>query len=156
MVEAAELRLRRVEDREAIRDLIARYGPLADAGEAQALAALWTEAGEYDVGGFHVARGRPAIAALIDAALHRALMADGCAHVLSAPAIDLDGDKAIAVNHSIVFRRNGDEWTVWRASANRWELARTPEGWRVARRVNRPLDGNPGAFALLSAAQPAS
>ena len=95
MAEAAEHRLRRLEDREAIRELIARYGPLADAGEAQALAALWSEDGEYDVGGFGIARGRPAIAALIDADFHRSLMAQGCAHVLSPPTIDLDGDRAM-------------------------------------------------------------
>jgi uncharacterized protein (TIGR02246 family) len=156
MAEPADFRLRRLEDREAIRDLIARYGPLADAGEAQALAALWCEDGEYDVGGFGVARGRAAIAALIDADFHRSLMTEGCAHILSPPAIDLDGDRAIAVNHSLVLRRQADNWTVWRAAANRWELARTSEGWRVERRVNRPLDGKPDARALFAGDQPAS
>ena len=156
MAEAAEHRLRRLEDREAIRELIARYGPLADAGEAQALAALWSEDGEYDVGGFGIARGRPAIAALIDADFHRSLMAQGCAHVLSPPTIDLDGDRATAVNHSLVLRHRADEWKVWRVAANRWDLIRTSDGWRIARRVNRPLDGAPDALNLLVCGQPAS
>jgi hypothetical protein len=149
MAEPADFRLGRLEDREAIRDLIARYGPLADAGEAQALAALWCEDGEYDVGDFGIARGRAAIAALIDADFHRSLMAEGCAHFLSPPAIDLDGDRAIAVNHSLVLRRNGDGYAVWRASSNHWKLVRKLEGWRVRRRINRPLDGSEAAREML-------
>ena len=143
-------RLRRLEDAEAIRNLIARYGPLADAGDAARVALLWSVDGEYDVGGVAVAHGRREIAALIDAPLHRALMAQGCAHALSSPAIALDGDRAVAVNHSLVLRREGGGYAVWRASANRWELVRTGEGWRVARRVNRPLDGREAARALLA------
>lgn len=149
-----EARLRRLEDAEAIRTLIARYGPLADAGEAQAVAALWAEDGEYDIGGFGTRRGREEIAGAIDAPFHRQLMAEGCAHVLTPPAIDLDGDLAIAINHSFVARRDGDSdgWRVWRVSANRWELLRTAEGWRVARRVNRPIDGSPDVLTLFAGA----
>ena len=38
-----EQRLRALEDREAIRNLIASYGALADCGAADELAALWNE-----------------------------------------------------------------------------------------------------------------
>ena len=38
-------------DREAIRDHIARYGPAADSGDADGVAALFDEAGVYAVGG---------------------------------------------------------------------------------------------------------
>ncbi len=148
MAPDADTRLRGLEDAEAIRTLIARYGPLADAGEAETLALLWHEAGEYDVAGFGVARGHAEIAALIEAPFHRALLAQGCAHVLSAPAIALDGDGASALNHSMVLRQMDETWEVWRVSANRWEFVRTSAGWRVARRVNRPLDGNADALAL--------
>lgn len=147
-----EARLDALADAEDIRNLIARYGPLADAGDAAGVAGLWTEEGEYDVGGFGIARGREQIAALIDAPFHRALMAQGCAHVMSPPAIALDGDRATAINHSLVFRGEGEGYTVWRAAANRWELVRTADGWRVSRRVNRPLDGSDAAGALLASA----
>ena len=148
---AAESRLQQLQDADAIRNLIAGYGPLADAGDAQGVAALWAEDGEYDVGGFAVARGRDQITALIDDPFHCELMAQGCAHVLSPPAIALDEDRATAVNHSLVLRREGEGYAVWRAAANRWELVRTGEGWRVARRVNRPLDGSEDARTLLAA-----
>lgn len=150
MPESIAERLRTLEDREAIRDLIARYGPLADAGDPQAVAALWSEDGSYTVGGMGEARGRSAIAALISGPLHQSLLDDGCAHVLTSPAIDLAGDSAVARCHSVVFRHEDGEWAAVRVSANRWELARTSAGWRVVRRENALLDGAAAARALLS------
>ena len=150
MPESVAERLRALEDREAIRDLIARYGPLADAGDALAVAALWSEDGSYAVGGMGEARGRAAIAALISGPVHQSLLADGCAHILTSPAIDLAGDSAVARCHSVVFRHEGGEWAPVRVSANRWELARTSAGWHVTRRENALLDGSAAARALLS------
>lgn len=143
-----EERLTALEDREAIRNLIASYGPLADSGNAEAVAALWTEDGSYAVGGMAEAKGRAAIAALIDGDTHRALMAAGCAHLLGPVAIDIDGDRAVARGHSVVFRNGPSAVEVWRVSANRWELVRTAGGWGVERRVNAPLDGSEAARAL--------
>jgi len=143
-------RLRLLEDREAIRDLIARYGPLADAGNAEAVAALWHEDGVYAVGGMGEARGREAIAALISGPVHQSLLTDGCAHVLTSPAIDLAGDSAVARCHSLVFRHEDGEWAPVRVAANRWELRRGTTGWQVMRRDNALLDGSLAARALLS------
>lgn len=145
-------RLRALEDRAAITGLIARYGPLADAGDSAGVAALWCEDGEYEVGGFGVARGHREIAALIDGEAHQGFMARGCAHVLSAPSIALDGDAAVSVNHSVLLRKMSDGFEAWRVSANRWELRRTGEGWRVARRINCPLDGGEAGRTLLASA----
>ena len=133
-------RLGRLEDAEAIRNLIAAYGPLADAGQADAVAMLWTEDGEYDVGGYGVAKGRAAIAGLIASDTHRALMATGCAHILSPHHIVLDGDRARATGYSAVLRRSGDGYEIWRASTNIWELERQNDGgWLAVRRVNPPI-----------------
>lgn len=145
-------RLSALEDREAIRDLIARYGPLADAGDCSGAAALWTRDGVYEVGGFGEYRGREAIQALLEGESHQTLIAGGSAHVLGPPAIDLRGDQAVARNHSVVFRKAGDVWEAHRASANEWHLLRTPQGWRIARRINHLLDGAPEARALLAGA----
>lgn len=143
-------RLRALEDREAIRDLIASYGPLADTGNAAAVASLWREDGSYAVGGMGESEGRAAIAALITGPVHQQLMADGCAHVLSPVAIDLDGDRAVARGYSCVFRWTGAVWDAVRVSANRWELARASSGWQVLRRENALLDGGRAAQALLT------
>ena len=143
-------RLRALEDREAIRELIARYGPLADAGDGEAIAAMWTEDGSYGVGGMGEVRGRAAIAGLMASPTHRGLMADGCAHLLGPVTIDLDGDRATARGHSVVFRHSGGSFAPWRVAANRWDLVRTDTGWRVRHRENALLDGSEAARALLS------
>ena len=145
-------RLQRLEDIDAIRALIARYGPLADAGISKELAALWTEDGTYEVGNFGTAKGREEIAALIDSETHRGLMAQGCAHILPSPSITLNGDRATATGYSIVLRKVGDAWEAWRVSANRWELERQSDGeWLAAKRINQLLDGSEAARALLGA-----
>lgn len=142
-------RLTALEDREAVRELIARYGPLADAGDAQALAELWTEDGEYVVTGFATARGHAEIAALIEGPVHRQFMADGCAHLLGPAAVTVAGDVATARCHSLVLRHEEGSFVVHRVSANRWSFRRTAKGWRAVRRENALLDGAQAARALL-------
>lgn len=150
MADTSGARLRALKDREAIREIIACYGPLADSGDAAAVAALWTSDGVYAVDGFPEAKGHAAIAALIEGPMHQDLMASGCAHVLSAPTITVTGDQAVAVCHSVVFRKNGEGWNAVRVAANRWQFVRTALGWRVARRDNALLDGRQAARSLLS------
>lgn len=146
-----EARLRALEDHEAIRRLIAAYGPLADAGDGSGLANLFTADGEYDVGDWGVLRGRDELLRIVDNPVHQGWMEQGVAHALSAPRILLSGDQATATNHSLVLLRQADQtWHTVRAAANRWELVRNPEGaWKIARRINRLLDGSAAARALL-------
>lgn len=153
IIEALATRLQALEDRETIRDVIARYGPLADRGDAQALAALWAEDGTYEVVGFATAHGRAEIAALIDAPYHRDLMADGCAHLLGPVAITVEGDSATAAGHSVVFRHHEGTFSAFRVSANCWTLRRDVDDghWRVQHRANALLDGAAAARVLLSA-----
>ena len=61
-VQALATRLRALEDKDAIRELIARYGPMADSGDASGVADLWSESGTYSVGGVAEAKGEAAIA----------------------------------------------------------------------------------------------
>lgn len=143
-------RLIALEDREEIRELITRYGPLADCGDAAGVAALWWPDGVYAIAGFDEAKGHAAIAALIEGPEHQALMADGCAHILGPVSIDLLGEEAVARGHSLVVRRKASGFEIYRASANRWKLKKGPQGWRVVRRDNAVLDGTTVARSLLS------
>lgn len=121
-------RLAALEDREAIRDLIGRYGPLADAGDCARAAALWTPDGVYSVEGFGEYRGRAAIQALLEGEAHQALIAGGSAHILSDPVINLARDQGAAWTYSAVFCRSSDGWHAHRVSANECHLIRTEEG----------------------------
>jgi hypothetical protein len=165
-----EDRMRRLETRVAALDdqvqlyqLMSSYGPLVDGGDAEGAAALWVEDGVYDWGGGEMARasgkvtegaegaafGRDAIADMVRGAYHQRIIHEGAGHVLGLPHVVLDGDTATAISYSRLYRYDGENFRVWRVAANRWEFARTPQGWRVERRVNRVLNGAEEARALL-------
>jgi uncharacterized protein (TIGR02246 family) len=132
------------EDVVAITQLIAAYGVAVDSGDASAAAALFTDDGWYDVAGRRY-EGAAAIAEMVSGRAHQGLLTEGVAHLQGLPRVDLDGDRAVAVNHSVVLL-NG---AVWRVAANRWELVRTAAGWKVTARTNRLLDGGQEARDLL-------
>lgn len=144
-----EARLRRLEDRAEIADLLARYGPAVDSGVGEELTELWTADGEYRIGADAVIPAAE-MPSLVEWDTHQGYLAAGCAHVLSPPRIELDGDRAMAVNHSVVFIHRGEHWVPERVSANCWELHRGPDGWRVFLRENHLLDGAEAARALLA------
>jgi len=144
-----EKRVEALEDRLAILDLISRYGPAADSGESSTIATLWEEDGTYTFDTTTLVG--ESVGALVNFDTHQAYMSAGCAHFLSTPRIDLDGNHAVAVNHSIVLQRQGQAWAPVRVSANRWELTRVSGRWKVAHRTAQLLDGSEQARALLSA-----
>lgn len=145
---ALEARVRLLEDQAAIYQLLAAYGPAVDSLAGEAAAALFADDAVYEAGEFHFA-GHDAIAGLVDIEPHRTWVGRGCTHVVGLPRVEIDGDTAVAVNHSRVYVKDRDHWRVERLSANRWELARAAAGWKVARRINRVLDGSEAARALL-------
>ncbi len=138
-----EARIAGLEDQVAIATLVASYGPAADGGAAAAAAALWVEDGSYDAGIVKFASSAE-IEAMLSTDPHQQFLRDGVAHIVSAPYITVDGDHATVLSYQqVVFRdADADGYRTWRTSANRWDLVRKPEGWRIARRVNRALDGS--------------
>ncbi len=148
-LEQLERRLRALEDEAAITRLIAAYGPLVDSGSAEALAELWEADGAYDVdtGGMH---GHAELSGMVRSAAHQRLITEGCAHFIGLPHVVVEGDHAVATCHSQLITKDGAAFRVRRVTANRWELRRGPEGWRVLRRTSRILDGRAEARRLLS------
>ncbi len=151
-----ETRLRALEDQLAPYQLISSYGPLVDSGDAEATSNLWVEDGIYDWGGGSAARGpgggvkegpdgaahsRAEIADMVRGKFHQEIIGGGSAHVIGLPHIVFDGDHAVATTYARLYRKDGENFRVWRISASRWECVRTPEGWRIQRRVNRVLTG---------------
>jgi hypothetical protein len=64
----------------------------------------------------------------------------------------VDGDTAVAVNHSRVYLKDGAHWRLEGISANRWEFGRVDGTRQVRRRTNRLVDGSPEARSLLTSA----
>jgi uncharacterized protein (TIGR02246 family) len=148
---ALETRLRRLEDEHEIIRLVASYGPAVDAGLADEVAALWTSDGVYDVDELFMG-DRDAIHAMVESDAHQGLIGRGCTHFLGPVRVEVDGDTAVAVCHSILVVQHEGRYVVARSGANRWELLRTPDGWRARHRTTRALDGRAEARALLAPA----
>ncbi len=145
---ALENRVHQLEDHLAVLRLINSWGPAVDTGSSQEAAALWDESGvlESDLSRLE---GPGEVVAMVESDGQRELIRNGCAHVQSAPVVTVDGDQAVAIAYSQVFLHSDRGHEVWRVSANRWECHRTPDGWRLTRRVNRVVDGAPAARSVL-------
>ena len=160
-----EQRLRAVEDRLEIYNLIASHPPAADTGADYYTRQSYVEDGVIDLGGGKGATGNEAIAAVQAHAGHKAAIAGGLAHFAGLPRIDLDGDTAVATSylqiltphptaepHEVPNHGVSKGFRIHRVGANRWELVRTPDGWKIKRRMLRSLDGSEPAREILRGA----
>jgi SnoaL-like domain len=161
-----EDRLRAIEDRLEIYDLIASHPPSADTGGKDHIAASWVDDGVFDRGeNLSSPRGRDAISNQVLSPEHQAAIARGLAHFTGLPHVMIDGDTAVVTSYLqiLVPQTQGDPvevpnhgsskgFRVHRLTANRWELVRTREGWKIKHRTLRPLDGSGGARQILQQA----
>ncbi len=146
---ALEARIRLLEDQFAIHRLVNSWGPAVDTGDSRAAAELFADDGVLESDLSRLV-GPDAVAAMVESDGQQSLIRDGCAHVQAFPLVAIDGDSATATGYSRVYRYRDGALEIWRVSANRWELRRTPDGWRVTRRVNHVIDGGPEARDLLN------
>jgi ketosteroid isomerase-like protein len=145
---ALEDRVRHLEDEATLYRLIASWGPAADRGDGEAASSFWTDDAELHTESSHI-QGAAGVRAMIDSEGQQALVRQGCAHVQSLPLVRIAGDRATGTNYGRVYLHTDNGYEVWRASVNRWEFRRTPDGWRVSRRVVHTIDGGPEARELL-------
>jgi len=156
-------RLRAIEDRLEILNLIAGHPPSADTGADFYAARVYAEDGVFDRGehlsGGH---GNAEIAAMLQTPGHQAAIHGGLAHFAGLPHIAIDGDDAVVTSYLMILtpQPSGEAievpnhgasrgFRIHRVGANRWELTRTADGWKIKRRTLRPLDGSDPARALL-------
>lgn len=158
-----EDRIRAIEDRLEIYNLIASHPPSADTGGNDHIAASWVEDGVFDRGeNLSSPRGRDAIANQVLSAEHQAAIAGGIAHFTGLPYVVIDGDTAVVTSYlqilvpqtqgeAVAVPNHGSSkgFRVHRMTANRWELVRTPQGWKIKQRTLRQLDGSEGARKIL-------
>ncbi len=150
---ALEERVLQLEDQLAIHRLMNSWGPAVDGDNPEAAASIWAEDGVLisELENTQL-EGPAAVAAMVRHAGHQALVHAGSAHIQSFPVVQVSGDTAKAVGFSRVYLHKDGGHEVWRVSANRWDFRRTPDGWRVTRRINRSIDGGPEARAILNQA----
>lgn len=143
-----ERRLGRLEDLLAITGLLAAYGPLVDSGSADDVAALWTEDGVYDVEGLRMG-SRDDVRTMVLSRPHQRFIESGSLHFMGSPSITLHGDSATAICESLLVLHKDGGFEIARGGAHRIRLVRTTEGWRIAERTARALDGSEEARGLL-------
>ena len=165
MSASLEDRLRAVEDKLAIFHLIASHPPAADTGTARYYREAFVADGEMDLGGGKGARGNETIGALVKTPEHQAAIAGGLCHFAGLPRVEVDGDSAVAISYLQIITPDRQAaprevpghgsttgFRIHRVGANRWELRRGKDGWKVVRRTLRALDGTDDAQALLRTA----
>src|SRR4029450_13540927 len=97
---ALEARLRMVEDRLEILNLIASHPPSADTGADYYTVQVYTEDGVFDRGANLMgATGNQAIADILQTPGHQAAIHGGLAHFASPPHIAIDGDEAVVTSY---------------------------------------------------------
>jgi hypothetical protein len=158
-----EDRIREIEDRLEIYNLIASHPPSADTGMRDHVERAWTEDGEFDRGAeFGGPVRQQSSAGGMANPEHRRAIEQGLAHFAGLPYVRITGDTAFAISYLqiLVPDRVGPEFDVpnhgktrgfhvHRVSANRWEFVRTEKGWRIKRRHLRALDGSEPARDIL-------
>jgi hypothetical protein len=157
-----EDRIRAIEDRLEILNLIASHPPSADSGADYFTRSVYTADGVIDLGGGKGATGNEAIAAMVKEPGHQAAIAGGLAHFAGLPRIEIDGDNAVVTSylqiitphptaepHEVPNHGVTKGFRIHRVGSNRWELVRTAAGWKIKRRTLRPLDGSEPARELL-------
>ena len=127
-----------VEDKDAIRELLAEYCFRLDDGRFAEMAALFTEDGTWDIA-FGKAVGQAAIAELARSLRERAGAARPRAmHLVTNIVIALDGARAEARSNWVVVENSADGPKIGSGGAYLDELAKTAGGWRFRyRKIDR-------------------
>ena len=162
MSDSLEDRVRAIEDKLAIFHLIASHPPAADTGTDRYYREAFVADGEMDLGGGKGARGNDTIGAQVKTPEHEAAIAGGLCHFAGLPRVEIKGDSAVALSYLQIITPDRQAaprevsghgsttgFRIHRVGANRWELKRSKDGWKVVRRTLRPLDGTDDARALL-------
>jgi ketosteroid isomerase-like protein len=150
MTHSIEDRLRALEDRQAIYQVICGYGYAVDGLNAEAVGWCYEEDGIYAVGDIGEMKGRERIEAITRDPGHLGFVAAGCAHISTLPYVIIDGDRAVATCHTMVNMHGENGFFIGRLSASRIQLARQPDGsWKIVHRQNYMLNGDPAGSKLL-------
>src|SRR5215813_3351407 len=157
-----EDRIRAIEDRLAIYNLIASHPPSADTGAQSYIRSIFADDGVLDLGGAKTATGNITISEMSQRPAHQEAIRSGLAHFVGLPHVELDGDRAVVTSYLQIISPDAlaepvevpahgvsKGYRIHRVGANRWELARTTEGWKIKRRTFRSLDGSDDALDIL-------
>jgi MFS transporter, FSR family, fosmidomycin resistance protein len=127
-----ERRIRAIEDRLEIYNLIAGHPPSADTGASHYAEAVYAADGVFDRGpDLSGAVGNKAIARSLQSAGHQAAIAGGLAHFTGLPHVTINGDSAVVVSYLQILtpKKTGEPVEVPNHGASRgYAIANIPGG----------------------------
>jgi SnoaL-like domain len=154
-----EQRLQVIADHLEILNLIAAHPLGADSASHDFAESFWLEDGTIDMAG--QSKGYESMISVLNTPGFAEAQRQGICHFTGLPHIEIDGDRAVAISYLQILAADPDGkpfelsahgaskgFKVCRLSANRWELQRTPNGWRIKSRAVRGMD-NPASRELL-------
>jgi uncharacterized protein (TIGR02246 family) len=144
-VTTLEARVQRLEDLQAITQLLVDYGELLDQRDLDGFAALWDEDAEFTMSTGRASTGRAAIRAMLADVMAQSPKA--AMHIETNPRVTLDGDRATStIMYAVAFTQDDGLARVTMLGHHHDELVRTADGWRIKRRrnvVDLPETGHP-------------
>jgi hypothetical protein len=157
-----EDRIRAIEDRLEIYNLIASHPPSSDTAAQPYIQSIFVDDATLDLGGAKRADGNQAISQIVTRPEHGQAIKGGLAHFAGLPHVTIEGDRAVVTSYLQILAPHPTDddievpghgasrgYRIHRVGANRWELVRTPRGWKIKRRVYRTLDGSEPALDIL-------
>jgi hypothetical protein len=142
-------RIARIEDEQAVRDVLARYCLAADAGDDVAARALFSDDAAVDIDAAVFMTGADEVAASFRSDAHRGMLPNA-AHVMGPMLVAIDGDRAVATGYMTLYMKQ-EAIALVRLSLGRWEFARAGGTWRIVRRIARSV-GRDDTRVLLESA----
>ena len=140
-IKALETRLRALEAKEEIRELFNRYAFTADTGDAKGWSEVWAEDAVYESSAVTI-RGREAFfksAADPNGTHLKDIVGKGSLHTTGPLTIRVDGSRAWAEGHTLVWVRQEQGYEIFALSYSHWDLRKTAGRWEIKRRVSRPV-----------------
>ncbi len=158
-----EQRIRAIEDRLAIYNLLATHPLTADTGMRHVVDEFYAPSVAVDRGvGDESVHDRDAMADVLSRDAHQVAVDAGLAHFGNLPYVRVDGDAAVAVSYiALVTPDDAGEqqelsnhgmskgYRIHRVAVNQWTMERTGGQWRVTARVVRMV-GDGAAEVLRS------
>lgn len=158
-----EARLRAVEDRLEILNLLAGSALSSDAPSESYWESMYAPDAVMDRGGSTGVVARAQIMEIVRSTSQASAIERGMAHAMAMPHVRIDGDRAFATGYLqvLVLDANAPEVSLpgketrkalstYHLTVNRWELARGAAGWQVTRRMIRPIAGDDARRMLRS------
>ncbi len=145
-LEALKQRLRMLEDKEEIRDLLARYSFNADLNRNDALVKLWTDDGVFNLES-GIWKGRSQIKQMLEGPVHQSITKRS-QHLMLDYKIDIHDDIAVAAGYVLVTVHWQGGFGIFRCGFRTFKFQRVEGRWLISESISRATE-NPECDSLI-------